>query len=973
MQEVTKLLYIHYSNVVTAISYLNGFFASLGRMCRPADREVVVPDDSTTTVYYVKKPQILGQLSASYRINECGGRLRIADGAVALASPGYPSSYPANSDCLWVIVPEVWGTQVQLNFSSFALEDNCSVDYLEVRSGSNSLSPTLDSFCGLRGPGLLRGPAFTLLFHSDGSGSAKGFNVSVTVSGLACGGLVHSRGDRTVTTPNYPAAYPANAECDWTLDVQKGHRARVAFRGRFDLETTADCSADFVQVFEESTDGAWTPLGRFCGLQAPDPLVARTHRARVLFRSNGNGRRGDGFEMVVGKACGDVFTEPEGTITSPRFPENYANNLNCSYLIVVPPGDHLELSFDAANFDLEDWEHCGYDNVTVYSGTLMRDPELVRACGRRAPGNYTLASSALVMFRSDWSIGGKGFRLNYRISSCGGNMTEESGRFGLPLVALAPRSRCRWNIRVAPGRVVELRLEQLDIGWGNHVENCAEDRSLTLLRVLDGDADDSPVLYQYCGRHAAAPVSKSTGNAMTVVLESLSDYNSGTGFRASYRSSLGSRQGCGGTLHQASGSLSEPKRAGYVGRLDCVWTLVARSGYGLELNVTSLALGNVSTPCTDFLEVWDSLDDRHEPMVRLCDRPPASLRSAGNAMLVHLSSTYQDTAFSALFRELPPVCGGTFNVTGWQELRSPDYPAGAPAGLRCMWTLLPSQDSRVVLRVETFSLPCDNAASLTVFEAFQGFDVPGPPQRMCGLAAPQEWLQPHSSSGAVRLLLDTGTVPAEAKLLLKYGPDDGHNRTYQQASGVILSSDYPNWTGVSKPLTITVAPAVPALGTTLALYFVQFHVGSFANNSCPDTLMQVRDGGPGARLLASVCGDISPNPVFSTGNRMTLTVRGSSAMHYVKFLMAYMSSPDSGCGGNLTASEGALSSPLYPLPWKKGRACLWFLAAPKGSVLSLRFQSFSLTGNCSANYVDVFSGHRELAERRLTRLCGQVR
>ncbi|EEC11905.1 cubilin, putative, partial [Ixodes scapularis] len=135
-----------------------------------------------------------------------------------------------------------------LNFSSFALEDNCSLDFVEIRTGSNSLSPTLDSYCGLRGPGLLQGPTFSLLFHSDGKGSAKGFNVSVSVSGLACGGLVHSRGDRTVTTPNRPAAYPANAECDWTLDVQKGHRARIAFRGRFDLETTADCSADFVQV-----------------------------------------------------------------------------------------------------------------------------------------------------------------------------------------------------------------------------------------------------------------------------------------------------------------------------------------------------------------------------------------------------------------------------------------------------------------------------------------------------------------------------------------------------------------------------------------------------------------------------------------------------------------------------------------------------------------------------------------------------
>lgn len=126
-------------------------------------------------------------------------------------------------------------------------------------------------------------------------------------------------------------------------------------------------------------------------------------------------------------------------------------------------------------------------------------------------------------------------------------------------------------------------------------------------------------------------------------------------------------------------------------------------------------------------------------------------------------------------------------------------------------------------------------------------------------------------------------------------------------------------------------------------------------------------------MLASVCGDVSPNPVFSTGDRITVTARSSNSNYYVKFLLAYMSSGEGGCGGNLTASEGALSSPGYPQPPKK-RACSWFLAAHKGAVLSLRFQSFSLMGgNCSTNYVDVYSGHRELAEERLTRLCGQVR
>lgn len=57
-------------------------------------------------------------------------------------------------------------------------------------------------------------------------------------------------------------------------------------------------------------------MGRFCGLHAPQPLVARTHRARVLFRSNGNGRQGDGFEMVVGKGVWALVSS-QRSVTAP--------------------------------------------------------------------------------------------------------------------------------------------------------------------------------------------------------------------------------------------------------------------------------------------------------------------------------------------------------------------------------------------------------------------------------------------------------------------------------------------------------------------------------------------------------------------------------------------------------------------------------------------------------------------------------
>lgn len=42
------------------------------------------------------------------------------------------------------------------------------------------------------------------------------------------------------------------------------------------------------------------------------------------------------------------------------------------------------------------------------------------------------------------------------------------------------------------------------------------------------------------------------------------------------------------------------------------------------------------------------------------------------------------------------------------------------------------------------------------------------PIRLCGPTAPQEWLSPQWSSNNIRLLLDTGTKPDQAKLVMEY-------------------------------------------------------------------------------------------------------------------------------------------------------------------------------------------------------------
>ena len=56
-----------------------------------------------------------------------------------------------------------------------------------------------------------------------------------------------------------------------------------------------------------------------------------------------------------------VLTEPNGTITSPRYPDHYPNKVNCQWMFFAPPGARVQLSF--SEFDTE----TGYDIVQVIS------------------------------------------------------------------------------------------------------------------------------------------------------------------------------------------------------------------------------------------------------------------------------------------------------------------------------------------------------------------------------------------------------------------------------------------------------------------------------------------------------------------------------------------------------------------------------------------------------------------------------
>lgn len=68
--------------------------------------------------------------------------------------------------------------------------------------------------------------------------------------------------------------------------------------------------------------------------------------------------------FVVGEpGCGGTFTDTDGIIISPNWPNDYAHNSQCVYVIKLPAGEKVSLNF--THLSLENHSTCSFDYVEV--------------------------------------------------------------------------------------------------------------------------------------------------------------------------------------------------------------------------------------------------------------------------------------------------------------------------------------------------------------------------------------------------------------------------------------------------------------------------------------------------------------------------------------------------------------------------------------------------------------------------------
>uniref|UniRef100_A0A8D3ECD6 Neuropilin n=1 Tax=Scophthalmus maximus TaxID=52904 RepID=A0A8D3ECD6_SCOMX len=249
-------------------------------------------------------------------------------------------------------------------------------------------------------------------------------NLFLSFSSEPCGGYLDASDAGYITTPGYPLEYPPHQNCRWVITApEPSQRIVLNFNPHFEIEKL-DCRYDYVEIHDGNSETA-DVLGKHCSNIAPAPIISSGPSLHIKFVSD-YAHQGAGFSLryeifKTGSDCSRNFTSPSGLIESPGFPDKYPHNLECSFIIVVPPSMDVTLTF--LTFDLENDPlpggegDCKYDWLEVWDGLPGVGPLIGRYCGTRVPPEIQSSTGILSLsFHTDMAVAKDGFSARYNMT-----------------------------------------------------------------------------------------------------------------------------------------------------------------------------------------------------------------------------------------------------------------------------------------------------------------------------------------------------------------------------------------------------------------------------------------------------------------------------------------------------------------------------------------------------------------------------
>lgn len=191
-----------------------------------------------------------------------------------------------------------------------------------------------------------------------------------------------------LTTPNYPANYDNDEYCTWQIQVPVDKKIRLDFD-----EFKTEPGKDFLLIYDTSHYDQANIA--FDGTTyTPPSFTSSGNVMRLRFISDG-ATNFKGFNITfkqVDISCGGVYEDGSGSISSPGYPNGYAPNLDCVWL-VYRTTETAEFIF--SNFGTES----NYDIVKITTGRFGEVVQTNGWSGHIIPtGSFTTDSYLWIQF-----------------------------------------------------------------------------------------------------------------------------------------------------------------------------------------------------------------------------------------------------------------------------------------------------------------------------------------------------------------------------------------------------------------------------------------------------------------------------------------------------------------------------------------------------------------------------------------------
>jgi len=889
----------------------------------------------------------------------CGGMLHAPSGFIR--SPNYPQPYRHRAACVWVISVPI-GNTISITVTDLDIEahSGCRYDYVLIRDGYNNSAAPISRLCGANRPGRViksTGNFLYVSFVSDATINGRGFEFRYT---SGCGG-VYTDLKGFIVSPNYPSNYPNNRVCNYTIRGAGGDVVRVNFTD-FITESSATCRHDYVSIHNGSSLSA-PMIGKYCGIQSPFSVVSTVSSLFMMFKSDISltYRGFNASYEIIG--CSKVYTAASGTVMSPNYPNNYPNSRVCKSKIRVANGFRVQLNF--SEIDIESHGTCSFDSLSIYNGPDETAPLLGRYCDRHAASTLTSSSNeVLIVFKSDISNTGRGFRANYNSISggCGGVLTFRNGYIYSPNYPnnYPTNTQCQWTIIVQQGHNVQINFTDFDME--SH-SSCRYD----YLQIIDGYGVNATELARGCGTTSPGFI-QSTGNVMIIKFRSDASLTR-RGFKGYYKT------GCGGTVNaDIAGFITSPNfPRNYPHNTQCVWVLRGTPGKKVTLTFTNMDIEAHSTCIYDYVELRQGDNGNSSLINRYCGTNlPAAVTSFGNSLYVKFlsDSSSSGTGFRAEYTTATAACGGIFTALNGL-FSSPMFPASTPRTADCLWKIKVAPGSIISLSFTLFNLQTSSSCSAAYVEVRDGpLATDNLIGRYCGNSIP-----PTATSTRENMYVRFYHNAATGSTGFKASFAAVCVRTITYTQGYIASprwpASYPNNRECTWKINLPV-------GRQISVRFTDFDLED--HGSCNYDFLEARNGlTTTSPLIGRYCGTQMPAAFSSSANTLFLKFKSDYSTVGRGFRLYFdggaPTTPAPGCGGYFTATDTPqyISTPNYPQNYPLRLTCTWVINAANDHSIKLNFTNFALEfgffGLCSADYVEVRDGATSAAPS-LGRYCG---